>query len=120
VLNRQCICKYNANSLCQGLGLCQGPVQDCSYLVSMMGKKGEMAPFLDSGCQKYGRPWDTCGSKLISPKKEMALSYWACGDWTCENKHLNLFNLHSKVEISDVKCSQVGLPLKLHTFVLNW
>jgi len=40
--------------------------------MSMMGKKGEMAPFLDSGCQKYGRPWDTCGSKLISPEKEMA------------------------------------------------
>ena len=52
-----------------------------------------------------------CGSKLISPEKEMALSYWARGDWTCENKHLNsinLFNLHSKVEISAIKCLQVG------------
>ena len=52
-----------------------------------------------------------CGSKLISPEKEMALSYWAHGDWTCENKHLNsinLFNLHSKVEISAVKWLQVG------------
>ena len=34
VLNRQCICKYRVNSLCQGLGLCQGPVWDCSYLAT--------------------------------------------------------------------------------------
>ena len=74
-------------------------------------KKGEMAPFLDGGCQKYGRPLGPatqCGRKLISPDKEMV---WARIDWTCENKHLNLFNLfnlHSKVEISAVKCSQVG------------
>jgi hypothetical protein len=64
-----------------------------------------------------------CGSKLISPETVMALSYWAHNDWTCENKHLNsinLFNLHSKVEISAVKCSQVGSSLKLHSFVLNW
>jgi hypothetical protein len=31
VLNKQSICKYNVNSLCQGLGLCQGPVRDYSY-----------------------------------------------------------------------------------------
>ena len=54
-----------------------------------------------------------CGHKLISPEKKMALSYLVHkeSDWTCENKHLNsinLFNLHSKVEISAVKCSQVG------------
>jgi hypothetical protein len=67
---------------------------------------------LDGGCQKYGRYVDA--NYVISPEKEMALSYWARGDWTCENKHLNsinLFNLHSKVEISAVKCSQVGSSL---------
>ena len=72
-----------------------------------------MAPFLDGGCQKYSRPLGPiCGRKLIYPE-QMALSYWAHGesDWTCENKHLNsinLFDLHSKVEISAVKCLQVG------------
>jgi hypothetical protein len=46
-----------------------------------------------------------------------SVSYWARGDWTCENKHLNLFNLHSKVELSAVK---YGPPLKLHSFVLKY
>ena len=49
-------------------------------------------------------------SHPISPEKAMALSYWACSDWTCENKHLNsisLFNLHSKVEINAVECQRV-------------
>ena len=74
-----------------------------------------MAPFLDGGCQKYSTLAShmICGHKLIFPEKEMALSYcyWVCSDWTCENKHLksiNLFNLHSKVEMSSIKCSQVG------------
>ena len=61
-----------------------------------------------------------CGHIFIYPEKEMALSYCSESDWTCENKHLNLFNLfnlHSKVEISAHK---QDLPLKLPSFVLNW
>ena len=41
-------------------------------------------------------------SHPISSEMEMALSYWACSDWTCENQHLNsinLFSLHSDVKI---------------------
>ena len=55
-----------------------------------------------------------CGHKLISHEKEMALVIGLAviaTDWICENKHLNLINLinlHSKVEISAVKCLQVG------------
>ena len=48
------------------------------------------------------------GSHPISLEKERAQSHWASSDWTCENKHLNWINLHSKVEISAVKCLQVG------------
>jgi len=45
------------NQKCQGLGLCQGQSQTGGYLMSMKGrKKGEMTPFLDGGCQKYGGP----------------------------------------------------------------
>jgi hypothetical protein len=50
----------NANSLCQGLKD-WGCVKDQSKTVVISQarrgrKKGEIAPFLDGGCQKYGRP----------------------------------------------------------------
>ena len=52
----------------------------------------------------------------------MALSYWAHGDWSCENKHLNsinLFNLHSKVEISPLGASRV-FPLNYtHLYLIG-
>jgi hypothetical protein len=110
MLNRQCICKYNVNSLCQGLGVKDQSKTSRKHEGVIRKERWPLSWTVAVRNTVDPLGHTICGCKSISPEKEMALSYWACGDWTCENKHLNsinLFNLHSKVEISAIKCSQV-------------